>query len=355
MKLSVNHIIAALILCLVSICSFAQEKTLQYYNTHENEILPDARATFRKGDYDRTLELCRWHYIIFGDNTTAEALREKSERCSKLSKEMNDLRLSGNVKSAKQKATVILSINPDDVIAKEVLSIEEPVLIQDTVVVEPPAKTVELLSPPPTETDGKMNEDEILDGQKTERFQPYLGEVSPAPASAQQKQLQAFEPRTRFVIKARATIIDMKQFAQTIAPGGAIGVYDLGGGPVGGEIGAYFCPGLSASSASLFGIDAAIVFRVAKNIYPKFGVGFFSCRSTEADNSSTAGMCAGGGLTYIVRGHLCVEVGLKYYPKVSVQGFEKVTTTPGASYEYPSARQILSGGIAPYVSVGWAF
>ena len=350
MRLFVNRLIVSLALCLVPLSLFAQEKTLQYYNSHESEILPDARAAFQKGDYDRTMELCRWHYIIFGDNATVESLRDKSERCAKLSKEMDDLRSEGNVKDAKQKANAILAINPDDAAAKEVLAIEDPIPpIQDTVVVEPPVQIDSLDTPPPT-----TDKDESNENQEQGKIQPPLGERQSVLGSTELGGKQPYEPHTRFVVKAGATVIDLKQFSQTMAPGVTIGAYDLGGSPVGGEIGAYICPGLSAVSASLSGVDASLVFRAANNVYPKLCVGFFSCKSTET-NSSTKGMCAGGGLTYLVGGHFCLEIGVKYYPRVCVQGTEMVTTTPGASYEFPSEIQILSGGIAPFASVGWAF
>jgi hypothetical protein len=348
MKLSVNRIIVSLVFSLVTLGLSAQEKTLQYYNTHENEILPDARTAFRTGDYDRTLELCRWHYIIFGDNSTVESLREKSERCAVLSKEMNAFRSEGNVKEAKQKATVILSINPDDVAAKEVLSIEDSApALPDTLVVDPPVKRDTVVIPPPTRGQN-------YDNPGTGGNQHSLGDVPSVPGTNRRGQGHLSEPRNRFVVKAGATIVDLKQFSQTIAPGASIGVYDLGGSPIGGEMGVYICPGLSSVSASLFGADASLVFRAAENVYPKLGVGFFSCKSSET-NTSTKGMCAGGGLTYMVGGHFCLEVGVKYYPKVCVQGTERVSTTPGASYEFQSDIQIISGGIAPFVSVGWAF
>jgi len=87
MKTLFKHLLT-LVLCLLPLGLSAQEKTLAYYNSHESEILPDAQAAFRKGDYNRTLELCRWHYIIFGDDS-AYALRDRADRCSKLMDEMN--------------------------------------------------------------------------------------------------------------------------------------------------------------------------------------------------------------------------------------------------------------------------
>lgn len=129
---------------LLPLCVHAQEKNLAYYNSHETEVLPDAQAAFKKGEYERTLELCRWHYIIFGDDS-ASPLRGKSERCLQLTKEMNELLSAVNVEGAQQIARAILLLNPEDEAAKETLSLEivvSPVPEQDTVKVAPPVETL---------------------------------------------------------------------------------------------------------------------------------------------------------------------------------------------------------------------
>jgi hypothetical protein len=343
--------VALLFACFSSLCVFAQEKSLLYYDSHEKEILPDAQIAFKDGNYERAVLLCGWHSTIVGDNK-ADSLREKSERCAKLSKEMNDLKSEGQIKEAKLKASAILSLNPDDAAAKAVLLIEEAispvpdtVLIQpaDTLVVTPPDKGE--VEPEVEQQPGLVNPPVEIAPATPDTIEPDLDQAS---------QATPYEPHTRFVIKAGASILDLNQMSQSIAPGAAIGIYDLGGSRIGGEIGVNMCSSLSASTASLFGVDAALVFRAAKNIYPKLGIGFFSCKSTEV-NDSTMGMCAGAGLSFLVGGHFCLELGTKYYPKVCVQGTETVSTTPGASYEFPSVKQILPGGIAPFVSLGWAF
>lgn len=345
MKKLVSSICIALLFGFISGSLLAQEKTLQYYNSHEKELLPDAQTSFQKGEYDRAMELCRWHYIILGDDPTANSLREKSERCDQLSKEMNASRSNGKIEEAKKIATVILSINPNDVVAKEVLSIEDPATpIRDSVVVEPPIVS--------DDTEATSPAVDVVDEQRQEKKR--IQGISSGSISAKPENSQLYEPRTRFVVKAGASIVDLKHVSQTIAPGVAIGFYDLGGSPIGGELGAYICPGLAASVASMFGVDAAIVFRAANYIYPKISVGFFSCKSANSDTPTT-GMCAGGGLTYLIGGHFSLGIGVNYYPKVSVQGTEKIPTTPGISYEFPTTIQILSGGIAPSVSLGWAF
>ena len=349
MKLTVKHIHVLLVACLLPLGLSAQEKTLAYYNSHESEILPDAQAAFKKGDYDRTLELCRWYYIIFGDDA-AYPLRDQADRCSKLIDEMTQLRDAGKVKEAKLKASTILSINPNDSVAKAVLSMEEitpSVQAEDTVRVATPVETVTV----PVEIEEKPQEETV---RPTVEEKPLVEpEVKPEPAPVVTP-VKKYEPHTRFVIKAGASVLDLNQLAQTIAPGGAIGLYDLGGSRIGLEVGGFLCPGLSSLSASLMGLDAGLVIRAAKGIYPKLGVGFFSCKSTELTDSATLGLSAGGGITFLLGGHFCVEVGAKYYPAVKVGGTETVSTA-GASYEFPSSPVILSGGIAPEVRIGFVF
>ncbi|MBQ6761979.1 MAG: hypothetical protein IJP49_04445 [Bacteroidales bacterium] len=346
-KLFKLHLIS-LALCLLPLCLHAQEKTLAYYNTHESEILPDAQAAFRMGDYERTLELCHWHYIIFGDDS-AYTLRDKSERCKQLTKEMNELQSAGNVEEAKQKASAILSLNPNDESAKATLSSEKvahPVQAEDTMTVTSPVETVDV----PVETDNLKDETVQPTFEEKPLEEPV---VKPEPTPAVTP-IKNHETRSRFVVKAGASILDLNQLSQTIAPGGAIGLYDLGGSRIGLEVGGFLCPGLSSLSASLMGLDAGLVIRAAKGIYPKLGVGFFSCKSTELTDSATLGLSAGGGITFLLGGHFCVEVGAKYYPAVKVGGTETVSTA-GASYEFPSSPVILSGGIAPEVRIGFVF
>ncbi len=78
-----------------------QEKSLSYYDQHPEEILRDAQGYFKKGDYERTIDLCKYHYIIVGDSA-ADALLKKAEFCERLTKEINE------------KTEELRSANPDD-------------------------------------------------------------------------------------------------------------------------------------------------------------------------------------------------------------------------------------------------
>ena len=351
MKAFIQRFCIALFLVSLSGILFAQEKTQAYYNTHEHEILPDARTAFRNGNYTRAIELCNWHYIILGDNA-ADSLREKAERCAQLSTKMIEYRDAEMIDEAIEAAKTLLSLNTNDTIAKELLEeLEKPdeQIPLDTVIVDLPV-VMDTVT-----TDKPIEEPPINDvTQEVDQHTPY--EIVSTSSSTQ---VEPVSPRTsqsltRFVIKAGATVLDMKQFAQTVAPGASLGVYDMGGSPLGMEAGFYICSGLAEQSASLFGLDASLVFRATSNIYPKAGLGFFSCKSTDEADATTKGMCAFAGLTFFIGRHFCLEIGAKYYPKVCVSSLEKVSTA-GVSYDFPASREILTGGICPGVSIGVVF
>ena len=105
--------VAAVALLFVGLGAFAQEKTQAYYNTHESEILPDAQAAFRDGNYDLTVHLCEWYYIIVGDRQ-ADELRRNAEKCAKLITEMNAFASDRRLDKAREKANEVLALNPDD-------------------------------------------------------------------------------------------------------------------------------------------------------------------------------------------------------------------------------------------------
>ena len=335
------------VVCFGLACSgaWAQNKTQAYYNSHESEILPDARTAFKNGDYDRAVELCRWHWIIVGDHQ-ADSIRDMAERCGQISQRMTDLRNEGKTAEAKEVAQALLAINPDDVAAKQ--------LLQELAELEPvdepgpqPEDTV-AVSVPPVTVDEPVVENPVEDVD-TAPYQP-VTPVTPMTQPVQKPQSKETS-MTKFVVKAGATVLDLNQFA--MAPGGSIGLYDMGGSPFGLEAGLYFGSGLADHTASMFGMDAGLVLRIGKSMYPKAMLGFFSCKSSDT-GSGTNGLCGGASLTFIAGGHFCIEVGAKYYPKVKVSGTQTFSTG-GASYDFPTPVEVLAGGIAPVVSLGWAF
>jgi len=351
-------IFVAVLLSMACSGTWAQNKTQAYYNSHEREILPDARTAFKSGDYARTAELCRWHYIIVGDRA-ADALRDQAERCGQYASRMAALKDEGKNSEAKAAAQALLAINPDDLAARK--------LVEEIEALEKAEHERELERQRELEKQQELERQRELEAQKVSEEtaavekpveesvkevldiddtpdRPVTPSTTPArkPASAEVKDNQ-------FIVKAGATLF-LKPFA--IAPGAGVGLYNLGGSPVGVEAGLYF-GSLAEKTASLFGLDAAVAFRASGNIYPKAYVGFFSCKSSVT-GSGTNGLCAGAGLTFLVGGHFAVEAGLKYYPKVNVSGTTPVSTA-GTTYDFPTPVEVLGGGIAPMVSIGWAF
>ncbi|MBR6865069.1 MAG: hypothetical protein IKM75_09425 [Bacteroidales bacterium] len=350
----IKGILVTLLLCFLSQILFSQEKTQSYYNSHETEILPDAKMAFQNGKYERAEELCRWHYIIVGDNA-ADALRKMAERCAQLSTEMVALRTVGKIKEAKEVANTLLSINPNDVAAKKMLEeLEEPELpiFVDTLVVDVPMNQDSVMTVT-HETEERPVEEPAQESVSTTIVEQKEDPIPNVP-NTKSPIHKPFIPKTMFVVKAGASFLSLEKIAQSVAPGGSLGIYNLGGSRIGLEVGGYLCPSL-LSLGSLFGMDASFVLRVTKSVYPKLGVGYFSYKQKSESGSATQGLCAGGGLTFLFGGHFCLEFGAKYYPEIRSQGVETVSTTPGSTYEFPTVAHILSAGISPFVSIGWAF
>lgn len=129
MKHPAENLTIILFLCFCSLVLSAQEKTQAYYNRHEKEIIPDATDEFKKGNYERTIELCKWHYIIVGDNA-ADSLREMAERCAQLTKDINSIKTEAEdkIKDARLLAVSLLSVNSNDTFAKVYLQWSERTL-----------------------------------------------------------------------------------------------------------------------------------------------------------------------------------------------------------------------------------
>jgi len=337
----------ALFLFIGGLSLSAQEKNLTYYARHEQEILPDAQDAFDRGQYERAVTIYGWYYVIVGKSV--DELRNKAERCARLSSDLTSLIMAGDTEAAYEKAQALLEINPNDPVAKELVegyeapaepTPEEPVV--ETPEEQPVQEdTIAVYYPPVQE----VIPDEVVPEVQPEPVVPeeeVVAEDAPIWTGPLRKPLTI---RTRFVVKVGAALLDMKQ----VAPGGSLGVYNFGGSHIGVEFGGYVCNSLS--SASMFGADASLVLRAGNKVYPKVGAGFFTCKS---DGGATKGLCGNFGLTFIIGRGFCLEAGVKYYPKVMVTGLDLVSTA-GQSYSFPSAKEALAGGIAPMFSIGLAF
>lgn len=212
-----------------------------------------------------------------------------------------------------------------------------------TVVVAEVPQTPQVPPTPPTPSEPAPQPQELepqtFEQQPAEPSVPEIEPVAPEkPAKVE------YKPRTTFVVKAGAGLLNTK----IIAPQVSLGLYDLGGSIFGLEADGYKCIG-----ENMLGFDAGLVLRLAKVMYIKAGAGYF--KYTDADTSdSTQGMCGMAGLNFRLGRHFCIEAGVRYYPEVKVVGIETVRTA-GSSYTFYTTRTALPASAAPFVGIGLAF
>ena len=332
-------VILLIITCIFSMPLKAQEKTQSYYNSHESEILPDAGKAFQAGKYERTIELCKWHYIIVGDRS-GDALRDKARNCLQLSDEMEQHLVDGDFPAAKECAASLLKINPDDVGAKAVLAAEEKPAEGPEPEKEESEQPEEVIEKEPEPEPVKLEEPKQEEPKPTEPFEPV-----PEPQA----------DRMRIAAKASVSVLDLSQFAKTLAPGAGVDIYDIGGSRFGAGLGMFFCPySFPDANGTIFGVDASILLRAARNVYPKLFAGAFNCRSKSEEYGPTNGMRLGAGVSFILARHLCLDAGVSFFPAVKLDGQETVVI-PEVQYSFPQELSVLSAGISPMISIGWAF
>ena len=347
-----KHILFSLLCCLFSTAIFAQEKRLIYYNTHEAEILPDARAAFRNGDYERAVQLCEWHYIIVG-NKDAELLRERAERCDRFSQTLGELRNDGKIEDARENAELILSINPADANAKEfLLATEKPVSdtlsmslseVQDTIKQEIAVLYVQPDTLIIFEPVQDQDENQLLDLPKES--------VENTPERAPVEKQKTYRIRTRFAVKAGASVLDFKQ--KIIAPEMSVGLYDIGGSRLGLQVGGYWA-NLSVTE-SVYGLDASLAIRLTKRLYQELGIGYIKYSSTISfAQDEDKGLYPKYGLTLRLSEHLCIGLAVKYDPSIYSKKDKIVYDAPGDN-AYTITKTILNGGITPIFNIGFAF
>ena len=183
----------------------------------------------------------------------------------------------------------------------------------------------------------------------------------PTPPVISSKQKPASSVETRYVLSANASMIFSVDEEKAITTGVGVGAYDIAGSRIGAEVGVYFSPvGIPTrasegiyKSVSPYGLDATVVIRAAKGIYPKVGIGYYSFQESPKESPSVNGLCGVLGLSLLLGKHLCLEVGARYYPETKVLGGQSVSTG-GSSYLYPTAKTLFKG-FSPMIGIGRAF
>ena len=336
-----------------TVAVYAQDKTQAYYAQHEREILPDAQTAFSVGNYERAAQLCRWHYIIVGDRA-ADSLRDKAENCQNLLEEIKDLTLQGKSEAALEKALVLLELNPEDSVAKELFLTAESAVSESF---DEEIQSVPEPEPVTTEESRVYTVEPIMIPEPEPEPAPALSETYEAPQYIPQKPIKSDNrkntDKTKFGIKAGVSILDFKNVSQSLTYGGSVGLYDIVGTRFGFELGALFSPDLSGIS-SFIEVDASIAVRAMDWLYPKVTGGFFSCKSKAGNSPATNGMCGGAGLSFLIGNQFCIDVGAKYYPIVRVYSIESMTVL-GQTLEIPSVLVAIPRGITPFLSLGFVF
>lgn len=332
MKTTILRVCLSLTFVFLSFTLYAQEKTQSYYNTHENEILPDAQSAFQRGRYERAKELCLWHYIIVGSHA-ADNLRDQAERCAMLTKEMESYISAGKMKEAKGVASKILSINPLDKSAKDVYQTPDPLVVEKVPSIDSVAIKA-LKEPLRLKSKEKESIDKSLDSEMAPAFTNLTSKKEMSSTSVPDKSdIRQF----LFVVKAGITANDLSDDPKYYI-GGNLGLYNLIGNRLGVEVGCAFGSIIrdetyaTVFSAHLYDFyNIALVYRLTRLIYPKAEVGLREYRYKTIDkdyfSSRIDGLCYGVGVTFLLGGHFCLEASAKY----------------------------TLNGIAPSIAIGWAF
>ncbi len=296
----VKKLCLTLLLLCFALALRAQEKSDWYYFEHTDEILPDARSLFDKGEYDRAIGLCDLHDELLSTGheqaPAVEDLRVRSRRCRELVSDISDRLADGDPEGAKLLAYELKELNPNDAwIAKAGLSVPK--------------------------------------GRK-----------------------QAVDEGTmRFVLQGGLGLAGLGHGSVSLAPSLSGGLFNIGDSVVGAQLELFLAPGLASSVASMFGAGASAVLRVAPGVYPSAGVGFFSCRNTvsRSDLGSTAGPFFPLGVTFLVGGRFALSASVCILPEVKVWS-EATGYAAGISYQYLQAVSV-AGGLMPRISLGYAF
>ena len=369
-------LLMALFLCMTSL-TYAQ---VFYYQDHQEEILPHARAAFKQGDYDKAVSLCDIHDSILGrehaDAAEVERLRADASRCKDLAFDIEKYAYEGNMTMAELSSDELYKLNPYDERLKLVTTKSYPVPKEPQAPKKPVTK-----KEPKVKEEKKPSVQPAEPAKPAEPIQPAEPEtpVEPSKPVRQEKSGSAddlddgylapysgkddfFPPR--FVVAAGASLLGIGGGSTAIAPGIGVGMYDIGESVIGAEARAYLSPWVASSTAKLFGVDVCAVLRIVRGVYISAGAGFFSCSpaaivitnaAPAGEAKPTLGLCIPGGVSFVLGKSFVIQAGVSYFPAVSIGSSKTVKTSAGPSYNITAGQPVMQAGIAPRVSIGFAF
>ena len=318
--------ITALLLCF-AVALQAQDKSEWYYMDHKDEILKDARKLFQKGDYSRAIELCNLHRDLLGDEHSEtpdrDALMILVLKCQKLATDIENFVDDGYMQVAKALAEELRALNPSD----ERL------------------KPFGLYSAPPPEP-----------AQKPEPKPKQ--EPKPAPEEKAFEEVGhswADEDDPFYAVRVGCGILGIPSY-YAFAPSLSFGWYNIGYSDLGMELKGYYTKALAKSTVQMIGADLLFALHVAKGVYPKLGIGGFSCTDISINNGdNTKGLCIPGGCTFLLGRHFTFDIGVSYYPETKVWQQSNEQATKGVYYKYRFPNTVLGYSVSAWMSIGVAF
>ena len=285
----------------VPIILCAQEKTDWYYVEHLEEILPDATALFRQGDYERAIDLCSLHMgnAEAGDKDENEIkrLHDLIVKCMDLAELIDDCIADGrDLSKVKSVAAELRILNPDD-------------------------KRLRLF-------------------------------IEPATTEFPQLEHPADYSWPHFMVRLGVSLFGIGQSSLALAPELGVDLYNIGDSRFGVGAKFYFGPSLNQSSSTIFGGDLCAVFRLGKRLYPSAGIGVFSCNGKDGKAvGPTSGLYVPLNLSIIIGKGFVAGVGMSIFPEVKLKtGF----TSEKGWYGVPVYKDVVSG-IVPSLFIGYAF
>ena len=334
----------------------AQEKSDWYYIDHSDEILKDATSLFQAGNYARAIDLCNLHSDILGDEhdetPTRDELMSLVLKCQKLATDLENYIEDGYMQAAKAVAEELRALNPSDERLKQFGLYSPPSANKPVVQKQEDKKQQPPVTDKPAE-EKKISVKQLVGDKSDDTDYDDYSDSSYGSSQMMNDYDDADEPK--IAIRVGAGLMGLGQDQMSIAPSLTFGYYNMGYSIVGAELMAYFNSWLAESKASMVGADALVALRVAKGVFPKAGVGFFSCGSTQAKNAEkTMGMCIPAGVSFVF-GNFSFDIMASGYPEVKIWQVTKATASQGVTYDYKYPQTVLGLSVVVGVSLGVAF
>lgn len=334
-------------LCLAVSLS-AQEKGDVYYSGHKEEILGDAESLFKKGDYDRALQLCELHGELLGiDHPEAkevEKLKEIILECQDLALDMESYLEKGKENLARHVAEELRKLNPTDERLKRFVFDPVPEPVSQNIPEKAPETVPE--KAPETPVAQEQKEEPVVETRLNDIYQI----DDPYPFHRDNKPYDN-TPAKRIVYKkplfaggVTGGILGLGGSSQYLSLGGDASFINALGA-FGADIRLYGTKFPNPSRGFFIGADLIPNVMLGDMFLLGIGPSFFMCIDTSLPNSSaTFGMSGSLMAGALLGGHYLLELGGSFYPDVKLWNGGELKTI-----------FMMDKSIALWITLGYAF